>query len=79
MSVDVDTQPVGLDIEDDDMVHTFCCNPHRTLCGEEMDEVEWLDDVDSPDCVVCLDLQNKPCGALLCRFRQWWRDRKSPP
>ncbi len=81
MSVDVDTQPVGLDAEGDmpGLSHIVCCDPFRALCGEDLADYDWIGPDDEIECVVCLDLwdQYVTCGKPFCRTRQWWRARWS--
>lgn len=42
--------------------HYFCdCNLNISLCGFEFDEVEMVDCDEDVDCIVCMDLYDKPC------------------
>jgi hypothetical protein len=62
--------------EDDDLTHFVCCNPLKALCGTEIPAgEEWTHpDADTPDdCVVCLELTDKPCGEPFCALRCRWR------
>jgi hypothetical protein len=78
VSVDADTRPSGLEVEDDETLdHLVCCDPDRALCGADVSGYEWAEDVEEPeDCVVCIDLRPRPCGKPFCRLRLWWRDRR---
>ena len=56
--------------EDDDLIHTYCCDPNVALCGLYDPDGHWVDQVDPTDeCVVCVDLEDGPCAALDCPDR----------
>lgn len=61
--------------------HLFCCDKLRALCGVSLADA--VDDFGPPDddelCPDCrdVDAMDIPCGAPLCRVRQWWRGRRS--
>ena len=40
----------------DDLVHHFCCDPDRALCGEDLSEGEECPLDAGQPCVVCADL-----------------------
>lgn len=45
-----------------DLSHTVCeCDENAALCGLDVTEFPWDDDEDSPECVVCEDLDDQPC------------------
>lgn len=75
--------PVLIEDEDDDndeVAHTYCCDPDRSLCGESLYGGDFVDDGNRhryEDCHVCEDMivAGAPCGALFCKLRQRWRDR----
>lgn len=52
------------DDDDDGLEHYCCrCNPDIALCGVDLEDAEYLPPGESPnDCVVCLDLKDKPCS-----------------
>lgn len=54
------TRPVESDTGGgDDVIHWWCCDPFRALCGAECDPDEEVDC--DGDCVVCVDLEDGPC------------------
>lgn len=65
----------------DDLVHYFCCDPDRAMCGEDLTGafVDDGDEDDGDDCQACVDVLDvgEPCGAPLCRLRVWWRGRQT--
>lgn len=54
--------------DDDYEVHLWChCSPNRTLCGIDFEEAMYDDDDDEEiTCVVCIDLENRPCERCGC-------------
>lgn len=62
---DVALAPVD---DDDDLIHTYCCDPSRSLCGLTFDDddIEWPEGSYPNDCVVCEDLAGSPCGFPGC-------------
>ncbi|MBZ6258828.1 hypothetical protein KVH22_25265 [Streptomyces olivaceus] len=47
----------------DDLVHVACvCDPDTALCGTDVTGQNWqADDDEDATCVVCVDLEYKPC------------------
>lgn len=67
------------DPPDETLTHIVCCHPDNALCGYIVKGDNWVDDDEGDDCVACVHVDQAcvPCGALFCRLRQWWRDRRS--
>lgn len=60
---------ISQDDRDDELVHLVCeCDPDVALCGVKVPGDRWVSDgVEvERDCVVCLDLEDKPCGCRGC-------------
>lgn len=70
MSIDANTQPVGLD----DVNHTVCCRPDWGLCGRRVAGWDFME-ADEPgnDCPHCAARMQRPCGKSFCRLRRPWR------
>lgn len=67
MSIDANTQPVGLD----DVNHTVCCRPDRGLCGRRVDGWDFMAAGEpGNDCPHCAAWMGRPCAAPFCRLRQ---------
>lgn len=68
MTLHLSEQPTHSDTSNDDgLVHTFCCDPDRALCGKDVSGEPVTACIESPDdCVVCEDLAAGPCGAEGC-------------
>ncbi|WP_101791098.1 hypothetical protein [Nonomuraea indica] len=45
---------------DDD--HLYCCNPDLSLCGMDISDSPERDFPDHECCLVCLALEDTPCG-----------------
>lgn len=57
-----------LDLDLDDLTtHIYCCNPDRALCGHDVTDDPEVPGPTPTDCVVCLDLEPKPCR--ICGFQ----------
>lgn len=55
-----------IDGEDSDLVHAVCaCSPHKALCGMDVADLEWAEDIRSTHgdyCIVCAEhVQQRPC------------------
>lgn len=62
-----------------DVLHYYCCDPDRGMCGAALDcvaDAEGGDDL--PVCRQCQALHDvgASCGARLCALRSWIRDRR---
>lgn len=57
------------------IVHLVCCRPRRSLCGTDVTGCTFAPDATPLTCSVCdaVDEAGSPCGAILCRLRQWLR------
>lgn len=57
------------------VVHLVCCTPSRGLCGADVTNAAFMPDATPLNCTVCdaTDEAGYPCGAILCRVRQWLR------
>lgn len=58
-----------------DLVHLLCCRPLTALCGSDLTGKNDVPDTAVVTCSVCdaIDECGGPCGARLCRLRQWAR------
>lgn len=57
-------KPSNTSSDDDDLDHIYCeCDENISLCGIDLTGVEEIDkDAETPDdCVVCIDLRDRPC------------------
>ena len=65
MSATLELQECHQDTDDEsDLIHVVCeCNDNVAFCGEDMSEVDYVDDTgDTPrDCIVCVHLEVMPC------------------
>lgn len=46
---------------DEGLSHVVCCIDDIALCGTVVADLDWMDDDEDPTCVVCRELENKPC------------------
>jgi hypothetical protein len=51
----VDTAP------DDGLTYVVCCDDDIALCGTAVADLDWIDEDVEPTCVVCRELDGKPC------------------
>lgn len=61
--------PTSLDTTSDAIVHTFCCDENRSLCGLDISTEPFTPDSDpAHECVVCFELDEAggPCGVPGC-------------
>lgn len=69
-AVDTKLVPLATELEvDDDLIHLVCeCDTDMALCGVKIPGDCWIPDGCDieRDCVVCLDLEDKPCGRRGC-------------
>lgn len=78
MSTETKPAPTRQHNDTEPMVHTYCHNPDKALCGEDL---RGGDDTEAAaECVVCRDLaeQGLPCSRL-CNvrgFASWWLWRR---
>jgi hypothetical protein len=62
MSTALTPAPANTDQGLDDLVHVVCiCDPDTALCGTNATGHDWLDEDEATTCVVCQDLEHKPC------------------
>jgi hypothetical protein len=47
---------------DPDDNHLYCCDSDVSLCGLDISDTSELDFADDECCLVCLALENAPCG-----------------
>jgi hypothetical protein len=75
MSAAVFAEPITctLDATDDTLSHYYCCDPHRALCGTDLDGVGDDGEDGDVECVVCVSLEAsmllKPCQSATCPKR----------
>ncbi|MFJ8153908.1 hypothetical protein [Streptomyces sp. NPDC094468] len=54
-------EPVASGDSTDDEIHVVCCIVDVALCGTDVAGQPWYSDEDEATCVVCRDLEGRPC------------------
>jgi hypothetical protein len=70
-----ETERRSIHVDDDDVIHRWCCDEDVAICGEDLDEGEEVeDDEDGVPCPICETAQVEGwcCPVPGCRLRRFF-------